>query len=56
MASGFPMLSKPYSEREWKEEVDNLKFYMSYATNNLLRDGKQYSFKELNEMIADRDN
>ena len=56
VASGFPMLSKPYTEREWREEVDNLKFYLSYATNNLLRDGKQYSIKELNEMIADRDN
>ena len=56
VASGFPMLSKPYTGREWKEEVDNLKFYMGYTTNNLLEDSKKYSVKELNEMIADGDN
>lgn len=56
VASGFPMLSKPYTEREWREEVDNLKFHMSYAANNLLEDCKKYSVKELNEMIVDGSN
>ena len=28
VARGFPMLSKPYTEREWEEEVRNLKLIM----------------------------
>ena len=56
VASGFPMLSKPYTEREWKEEVRNLKLNMEFSLNRMLEDTNKFSVKELNELIGNKEN
>ena len=56
VASGFPMLSKPYTEREWEEEVRNLKLNMEFSLNRMLEDTNKFSVKELNELIGNKEN
>ena len=56
VASGFPMLSKPYTEREWEEEVRNLKLNMEFSLNRMLEDTNKFSVKELNELIENKEN
>ena len=56
VASGFPMLSKPYTEREWEEEVRNLKLNMEFSLNKMLEDTNKFSVKELNELIGNKEN
>ena len=56
VASGFPMLSKPYTEREWEEEVRNLKLNMEFSLNKMLEDTNRFSVKELNELIESEEN
>ena len=56
VASGFPMLSKPYTEREWEEEVRNLKLNMEFSLNKMLEDTNRFSVKELSELIENEEN
>ena len=56
VASGFPMLSKPYTEREWEEEVRNLKLNMEFSLNRMLEDTNKFLVKELNELIGNKEN
>ena len=56
VASGFPMLSKPYTEREWEEEVRNLKLNMEFSLSRMLEDTNKFSVKELNELIGNKEN
>ena len=56
VASGFPMLSKPYTPEEFEEEVKNLKFHIDYNKTKMLEYSEKYSIKELNEMIANGNN
>ena len=56
VASGFPMLSKTYTEREWQEEVRNLKLNMEFSLNRMLEDTNKFSVKELNELIGNKEN